>query len=116
MSEKPLYWWPTDVETLCVEETDKGFSFSAQEGTDTARWLQYYSESDERRELFQQLILSAVRSAIDKRETWALESTIQYFRDALRMCPTNKTTREAYQSAVEHLTRLQELEKKCTLR
>lgn len=39
-------------------------------------------------------------------DSWSLEDTITYYEDALRMCPSNHKTKEAYQATLRFLEEL----------
>lgn len=67
MSDEP-FWWPTNVDSLSVEETETGFAFLAEEGSECSAWLKYYNESEERRELFRKAIIAAVNRVLEEGE------------------------------------------------
>lgn len=55
--------WPTpealkDLEI--VELPNGGLEFSAPEGTECAKWLDYYDQTDELRKQFSDLIINAI--------------------------------------------------------
>ncbi len=48
------FWWPSlgDFDDLTVEDTGVDFALSAPDGTECAAWLQHWSASEERLEVF----------------------------------------------------------------
>jgi hypothetical protein len=64
-------WWPhpDDMKDLTVEESpDGGFCFSAPEGSECARWLDYFNQTEELRAQFGATIIEALKAYIKKEE------------------------------------------------
>lgn len=59
-------WWPhpSAFDDLTVEETENGFEFSAPEGTECADWLAYFSETPERRAVWEAEVLRSITELI----------------------------------------------------
>lgn len=55
---------PDALKDLVVEETDDGFIYSAPEGTECAKWLEYYNQTEELREEFKNAIMTAIKQYV----------------------------------------------------
>lgn len=71
MTETPLeMWWPTPeaLVDLTVEDDEEGFTLSAPDGTDCSIWLQYWNQSEEHLNTFNEAfkeMLQAYLSTLD---------------------------------------------------
>lgn len=63
-------WWPKeeDLKDLSVEETDDGFAFSAPEGSECARWLDYFDQTEELKKEFKESIMNAISNFINAKD------------------------------------------------
>lgn len=59
-------WWPhpSAFDDLTVEETENGFEFSAPDGTECADWLAYFSETPERKAVWEAEVLRSITELI----------------------------------------------------
>jgi hypothetical protein len=66
MSAEELQWfWPSNLDGLDCEETDTGFDLSAPTGSECADWLNYWNQSSEHIEFFNQNLLKAILDGLD---------------------------------------------------
>jgi hypothetical protein len=56
------------LDDLTITEIEDGFQFSAPDGTQCAAWLSYYNSTDELREEFSELIISALKTRLEEIE------------------------------------------------
>jgi hypothetical protein len=54
------------LDDLTVTEIEDGFQFSAPNGTQCAAWLSYYDSTDELREEFSEMIISALKTSLNE--------------------------------------------------
>jgi hypothetical protein len=54
------------LDDLTITEIEDGFQFSAPNGTQCAAWLSYYDSTDELREEFSEMIISALKTSLNE--------------------------------------------------
>jgi hypothetical protein len=71
-SEKPteVFWWPHPdaIQDLVVEEAEHGFDLSAPDDTECGDWLNYWNQSPERLQTFNDAFIEALKSQLDSLE------------------------------------------------
>lgn len=60
-------WWPSPeaIQELLVTETEEGFELSAPEGTECANWLDFWNQSPQHIELFNDEFVSMLLSYLE---------------------------------------------------
>ena len=65
-ANEPTIWWPhpSALDDLSVTETKNGFELDAPVGTECGDWLDYFNETEERREVFQEAFIQMLKDYI----------------------------------------------------
>ena len=63
-------WWPSPeaIDDLTIEETEEGFELQAPDGTECARWLSYYSRTEELHKTFEAAFVEVLKQHLENLE------------------------------------------------